>query len=84
MPNYHVHIFQGVIQWGGYLINLKVFINDTVMSENGHSGGAAVGLREMDATVRVQGTSAYSAAEFIAAVKTMPVPSRLARGRDFK
>ena len=40
MPNYHVHIFQGVIQWGGYLINLKVFVYDTVMSENGHSGGA--------------------------------------------
>ena len=61
-----------------------MFVFDTVMFENGHSGCVAEGLQEMDATVRVQGTSAYSAAEFIAAVKTMPVPSRLARGRDFK
>ena len=41
MPNKHVHIFQGVIELGGRRNNRMVFVFDTEMSENGHSGGAA-------------------------------------------
>ena len=47
-----------------------MFVFDTVMFENGHSGCVAEGLQEMDATVRVQGTWAYSAAEFNPVLKT--------------